>query len=173
MTSSDRNSRTPAVYQSRTVNRSTRDQDDETKVHQIVQRALHEITLLSPQKQAAVGGLSGIAAGYCFAKASKAVAFTIGASVLALAIAKQSGYVDIHFDRIRDTAQQQLNHLQRAAISTLPQSTTTNIDGEEIETFRDQSSSAGLIDHLKDFAIANLAITSSFIGGFLLGIAFE
>jgi len=29
-------------------------------MHEIVQRALHEITQLSPQKQAAVGGLSGL-----------------------------------------------------------------------------------------------------------------
>jgi hypothetical protein len=29
-------------------------------VHQIIERALHEITQLSPQKQAAVGGLSGM-----------------------------------------------------------------------------------------------------------------
>ncbi|UJR25419.1 hypothetical protein I4U23_006766 [Adineta vaga] len=146
--------------------------DHDGTLHQIVERTLHEITLLSPQKQAAIGGLSGIATGYCFAKASKAVAFTIGASILALAIAKQSGYIDIHFDRIRDTAQQQLHHIQRAAISTLPQSTTTNVDGEEIETFVDQSSN-GIVDHLKTFAMANLAITSSFIGGFLLGVAFE
>lgn len=34
--------------------------DDEGKANQIMQRALHEITLLSPQKQAAVGGLSGM-----------------------------------------------------------------------------------------------------------------
>ena len=139
---------------------------------------MREITLLSPQKQAAVGGLSGMsvkqneyhsitnilvrssAAGYLFAKASKAAAFAIGASILGLAvsfimidvvifvrifllqIANQSGYIDIHFDRIRDTAQRQLDHVQRAAISNLPQPTTTNVDGEEIETFVDQSPSS-------------------------------
>lgn len=69
-----------------------------------MERALNEITLLSPQKQAAVGGLSGMsvngdsyhslinvlasssAAGYLFAKASKAAAFAIGASILGLAV---------------------------------------------------------------------------------------
>ncbi|CAF1010357.1 unnamed protein product [Rotaria sordida] len=87
-------------------------------------------------------------------------------------LANQSGYIDIHFDRIRDTAQQHLNNVQRAARSALPPTTTTNIDGEEIETFIDQSSTS-ITDVLKRFAFTNLAITSSFIGGFLLGVAFE
>lgn len=78
--------------------------DDEHSVHQIVQRALHQINQLSPPKQVAVGGVSGMyvdgnslklsiivyfyysAAGYCFAKASKMVAFTIGASIIGLAV---------------------------------------------------------------------------------------
>ncbi|CAF3349373.1 unnamed protein product [Rotaria sp. Silwood1] len=150
---------------------SNRAYDDDRTMHQIVERALHEITQLSPPKQAAVGGLSGIAAGYCFAKASKMVAFAIGASMIGLALANQSGYIDIHFDRVRDTAQQQLNNVQRVARSNLSP-LTNNIDGEEIETFIDQSSNS-ITDSLKKFAFANLAITSSFIGGFLLGIAFE
>ena len=60
-----------------------------------------------------------------------------------LQIANQSGYIDIHFDRIRDTAQRRLNQVQQAAVSSLPgtTTTTTNVDGEEIENFDDQSSS--------------------------------
>ncbi|CAF0756811.1 unnamed protein product [Adineta steineri] len=170
MASSDKTSRSPAIIPSRAVGTPINNGNDEHNVHQIMERALYELTQLSPQKQAAVGGLSGIATGYCFAKASKAVAFTIGATILGLAIATQSGYIDIHFDRLRDTAQQQLNHIQRAARTTLP--TTTNVDGEEIETFVDQSSNS-ITDSIKNFAVANLAITSSFIGGFLLGVAFE
>ncbi|CAF3932384.1 unnamed protein product, partial [Rotaria magnacalcarata] len=87
-------------------------------------------------------------------------------------LANQSGYVDIHFDRLRDTAQQQLNNVQRVARANLPPTTTTNVDGEEIETFIDQSPQ-NIADSLKKFAMANLAITASFIGGFLLGVAFE
>ncbi|CAF0964572.1 unnamed protein product [Rotaria sordida] len=172
MESTDKNYRSPAVIQSRTVATPFHEHDNDRKIHQIIERALHEITQLSPPRQAAVGGLSGIAAGYCFAKASKMVAFAIGASIIGLALANQSGYIDIHFDRIRDTAQQHLNNVQRAARSALPPTTTTNIDGEEIETFIDQSSNS-ITDVLKRFAFTNLAITSSFIGGFLLGVAFE
>ena len=101
--------------------------------------------------------LSCSAAGYCFAKASKVAAFAIGASILGLAVcflgnavvlrrlfplqlANQSGYVDIHFDRIRDTAHRQLTHAQQVARAAVPQPATTNIDGEEIETFIDQAS---------------------------------
>jgi hypothetical protein len=58
-----------------------------------------------------------------------------------LQLASQSGYVDIHLDRIRDTAERQLNHVQQVATSTLPRTTTTNIDGEDIENVVDQSSS--------------------------------
>ena len=137
-------------------------------------------------------------------------AFAIGASILGLAVcfsshadvlhrlcpiqlANQSGYVDIHFDRIRDTAHQQLTHVQQAARAAVPQTATTNIDGEEIETFIDQASPSvtdsvsyattiGVfvpysktyaLFQLKRFALTNLAITSSFVGGFLLGVAFE
>ncbi|CAF1576011.1 unnamed protein product [Rotaria magnacalcarata] len=172
MESRDRSHRSPAVIPSRIVATPVHNSDVDRSVHQMIERTFHEITQLSPPKQAAVGGISGIAAGYCFAKASKMVAFTIGASIIGLALANQSGYVDIHFDRLRDTAQQQLNNVQRVARANLPPTTTTNVDGEEIETFIDQSPQ-NIADSLKKFAMANLAITASFIGGFLLGVAFE
>ena len=35
-------------------------EEDDRRGHQLVERALHEITQLSPPKQAAVGGLSGM-----------------------------------------------------------------------------------------------------------------
>ncbi|CAF4163562.1 unnamed protein product [Rotaria magnacalcarata] len=172
MESRDRSHRSPAVIPSRIVATPVHNSDVDRSVHQMIERTFHEITQLSPPKQAAVGGISGIAAGYCFAKASKMVAFTIGASIIGLALANQSGYVDIHFDRLRDTAQQQLNNVQRVARANLPPTTTMNVDGEEIETFIDQSPQ-NIADSLKKFAMANLAITASFIGGFLLGVAFE
>jgi ubiquinone biosynthesis protein UbiJ len=43
---------------------------------------------------------------------------------------------------LRDTAHRQLSNVQRVAASTLPQPTTTNVDGEEVETFIDQSSTS-------------------------------
>ena len=60
MTSTGATSRSPAIIPSRTVSTRANHEDDDGKIHEIVQRALHEITLLSPQKQAAVGGLSGM-----------------------------------------------------------------------------------------------------------------
>ena len=53
-------------------------------------------------------------------------------------IANQSGYVDIHFDRIRDSAERRLNQVQHVAAAHLPPTTTVN--GEEVETIVDQSS---------------------------------
>lgn len=81
MNSSDRNSRAPATISSRAGQfkfetktnkqiicnilasspyRNNNDGDDVGRPHQLVQRVLHEVALLTPQKQAAVGGVSGM-----------------------------------------------------------------------------------------------------------------
>ena len=73
MDSADKTSHTPAVIRSHPglsldrypiillrhlVVPST--DDDSRRAHQLIERTLHEITQLSPPKQAAVGGLSGM-----------------------------------------------------------------------------------------------------------------
>ncbi|CAF0769876.1 unnamed protein product [Didymodactylos carnosus] len=125
------------IYRPRQIVSST--YPEETQYHQLIHRTLNEIKTLTPAKQAAVGGVSGIATGFLFAKASKAAAF---------AIAVQR--------RVHDSR-------------TITQTTTTTNQDEDIEEINNiQGGTSSVLQQLRAFAYENVSLASSFIGGFLL-----
>ncbi|KAM9342555.1 FUN14 domain-containing protein 1 [Pholidichthys leucotaenia] len=102
--------------------------------------------------QVAIGGASGWCAGYLFQKVGKVAATAVGGGLLMLQIANNSGYIKVDWKRVEKDVNKAKKQLQKGTEQTVP----------ELNTFFEKSS---------DFVKKNIVVTSSFIGGFLLGLA--
>lgn len=72
-----------------------------------------------------------------------------------LKLVKQSGFVEVKYDRLRDSAQRRFNQIQQATLAALPNEVTANMNAEQIEPFVDQSN----ITEVVCYRINNVTLT--------------
>lgn len=102
--------------------------------------------------QIAIGGVSGWCAGYLFQKVGKVAATAVGGGLLMLQIANNSGYIQVDWKRVEKDVNKAKKQLKKG----------TNQASTEFDTVFKKST---------DFVKKNIVVTSSFVGGFLLGMA--
>lgn len=102
--------------------------------------------------QIAIGGLSGWCAGYLFQKVGKVAATAVGGGLLMLQIANNSGYIQVDWKRVEKDVNKAKKQLKKG----------TNQASAELDTVFQKST---------EFVKKNIVITSSFVGGFLVGMA--
>lgn len=102
--------------------------------------------------QIAIGGLSGWCAGYLFQKVGKVAATAVGGGLLMLQIANNSGYIQVDWKRVEKDVNKAKKQLKKG----------TNQASAELDTVFQKST---------EFVKKNIVVTSSFVGGFLLGMA--
>lgn len=102
--------------------------------------------------QIAIGGVSGWCSGYLFQKVGKLAATAVGGGLLMLQIANNSGYIQVDWKRVEKDVNKAKKQLKKG----------TNQASTELDTFVQRST---------EFVKKNIVVTSSFVGGFLLGMA--
>lgn len=102
--------------------------------------------------QIAIGGVSGWCAGYLFQKVGKVAATSVGGGLLLLQIANNSGYIQVDWKRVEKDVNKAKKQLKKG----------TNQASAELDTVFQKS---------MEFVKKNIVVTSSFVGGFLLGMA--
>lgn len=102
--------------------------------------------------QIAIGGLSGWCAGYLFQKVGKVAATAVGGGLLMLQIANNSGYIQVDWKRVEKDVNKAKKQIKKG----------TNQAATELDTVFQKST---------EFVKKNIVVTSSFVGGFLLGMA--
>uniref|UniRef100_A0A8C6TDW2 FUN14 domain-containing protein 2 n=1 Tax=Neogobius melanostomus TaxID=47308 RepID=A0A8C6TDW2_9GOBI len=102
--------------------------------------------------QIAIGGLSGWCTGYLFQKVGKVAATAVGGGLLMLQIANNSGYIQVDWKRVEKDVNKAKKQLKQG----------TNQASAELDTVFQKST---------EFVKKNIVVTSSFVGGFLLGMA--
>jgi len=115
-----------------------------------LQRACRDLSKQPAAKQAAVGGASGWLVGYLSMKLGKAVATVVGGSLLLLQVAHYQGYVQVDWSKVNKDVKKNASKLQKEV-----QARVSGTTGQSIT----------------EFAAGNVALSSSFAGGFFLGIA--
>ncbi|XP_003782052.1 FUN14 domain-containing protein 1 [Otolemur garnettii] len=102
--------------------------------------------------QVVVGGVTGWCAGFLLRKVGKLAATAVGGGFLLLQIASHSGYVQIDWKRVEKDVNKAKRQIKRRANNAAPE--INNVSEEATE-----------------FIKQNMAMSSGFVGGFLLGLA--
>lgn len=102
--------------------------------------------------QIAIGGVSGWCAGYLFQKVGKVAATAVGGGLLMLQVANNSGYIQVDWKRVEKDVNKAKKQLKKG----------TDQASTELDTVFKKST---------EFVKKNIVVTSSFVGGFLLGMA--
>uniref|UniRef100_T1J703 FUN14 domain-containing protein 1 n=1 Tax=Strigamia maritima TaxID=126957 RepID=T1J703_STRMM len=110
---------------------------------------LRGLSKASAAKQAAVGGITGWLSGFVFTKVGKFAAVSIGGGLLLLQIANHQGYIRINWNKVNDHVQQARKEIEKEAKHSGPR----------------------IAKQVQRFIHENAIISTSFAGGFLLGIA--
>ncbi|XP_077987836.1 FUN14 domain-containing protein 1-like [Glandiceps talaboti] len=124
--------------------------------HELIEKVLGDVTTKGAVTQLAIGGATGWVSGYVFQKVGRAAATAVGGGLLLLRIANYKGYIKIDWRKVEgdvDTAQRQLSKQSR-------------------KLRRENPEMAGYLQKLKELCQQNVMLSSGFIGGFLLGVAF-
>jgi uncharacterized membrane protein (Fun14 family) len=110
--------------------------------------------------QMIVGGVSGLATGYVFARVGKLAAFTIGSTLITLQVAQHLGYIEIRWGKKKS----QLSELKKKAIKAAEQAGLTGSSSND--------KAEQMMAEVKSFFQENYTFALSFGGGALVGFSF-
>ncbi|KAJ8030956.1 FUN14 domain-containing protein 1 [Holothuria leucospilota] len=111
-----------------------------------------EISTKSVPVQVGIGASSGWVAGYLFQKVGKLAATAVGGGFFIILVGHQTGYLRIDWKRVEKDVGKTQSRLAAEAEKRLPQV-------------------SGIFQQGKELLKKNVILSSSFAGGFLLGIA--
>ncbi|XP_006817945.1 FUN14 domain-containing protein 1-like [Saccoglossus kowalevskii] len=124
--------------------------------NEIIEKVLGDVTTKGAMTQLAIGGSTGWFVGYVFQKVGRAAATAVGGGLIIMRVAHYGGYIKIDWRKVEkdvDKAQRKLTKNARKLQNEYPEMN-------------------GYLLKLKQLCQQNVMLTSGFIGGFLLGMAF-
>ncbi|XP_070539331.1 FUN14 domain-containing protein 1B-like isoform X2 [Ptychodera flava] len=124
--------------------------------NEYIEKLLGDLSTKGAVTQIAVGGASGWVAGYVFQRVGRAAATAIGGGLILIRLAHYGGYIKINWQQV----EKDVNQAQRQLTKEAKKMQRHN---QEIQ---------GYLHKIKQFCQQNVMLSSGFVGGFLLGIAF-
>ncbi|XP_043287775.1 FUN14 domain-containing protein 1 isoform X3 [Venturia canescens] len=131
------------------ANIETHDMDVSKEAKSIIDKILGDVSKTSATKQIVIGTASGWATGFLTMKVGKVVAFAVGGGIIVLQVAAHQGYIKINWDKIQKKADKITDKVEE------------KITGEGPK----------FMDKVGTWCRKNSYAATSFIGGFILGLA--
>ncbi|XP_031786182.1 FUN14 domain-containing protein 1 isoform X3 [Nasonia vitripennis] len=114
-----------------------------------LEKILGDVSKTSATKQIVIGTASGWATGFITMKVGKVAAFAVGGGIIMLQVAANQGYIKINWDKIQKKADKITDKVEEKLTGEGPK----------------------LMDKVGKFCQANTFLATSFLGGFIIGLA--
>ncbi|XP_066582749.1 FUN14 domain-containing protein 1 isoform X2 [Prorops nasuta] len=114
-----------------------------------IEKILGDVSKKSATKQIVIGTASGWVTGFLTMKVGKVAAFAVGGGIIILQIAAQQGYIKINWDKIQEKAEKITDKVEEQVTGEGPK----------------------FLDKVGIWCRSNTYAASSFIGGFIIGVA--
>ncbi|XP_076281972.1 FUN14 domain-containing protein 1 isoform X2 [Lasioglossum baleicum] len=144
-----------SLKMSRTVSKKSKDDanieeiniSDEAK--SMIEKILGDVSKTSATKQIIIGTTSGWATGFMTMKVGKMAALAFGGGIIMLQIAAHQGYIKVNWDQIQKKAEKISDKVEEKVTGEGPK----------------------LLDKVGRWYRINTIVATSFIGGFIIGLA--
>ncbi|XP_076662144.1 FUN14 domain-containing protein 1 isoform X3 [Halictus rubicundus] len=120
---------------------------DETK--SMIEKILGDVSKTSATKQIIIGTTSGWVTGFMTMKVGKMAALAFGGGIIMLQVAAHQGYIRINWDKIQKKAEKITDKVEETVTGEGPK----------------------LLDKVGRWCRLNTIVATSFIGGFIIGLA--
>ncbi|XP_044013786.1 FUN14 domain-containing protein 1 isoform X3 [Aphidius gifuensis] len=130
-------------------NKDIQDLDITSEAKTYLDKILGDVSKKSATKQILIGTTSGWVTGFLAMKVGKVVAFSVGGGIIMLQIAANQGYIKVNWDKIQKNAEKLSDKVEE------------KITGE----------GPNLMDKVRFWCRQNTCVATSFLGGFVLGLA--
>ncbi|XP_063993081.1 FUN14 domain-containing protein 1 isoform X4 [Diachasmimorpha longicaudata] len=131
------------------TNKDISELDVSKEAKSIIDKILGDVSKTSATKQIIIGTTSGWATGFLAMKVGKIVAFSVGGGIIMLQIAANQGYIRVNWDKIQKKAERITDKVEE------------KITGE----------GPNLMNKIGMWCRQNTCLATSFLGGFILGVA--
>ncbi|XP_015610139.1 FUN14 domain-containing protein 1 isoform X3 [Cephus cinctus] len=131
------------------INEGNYDLNVSKEAKSIIEKILGDVSKTSATKQIILGTTSGWMTGFLTMKVGKVAAFALGGGIIILQVAAHQGYININWDKIQKKAEKLTDKVEEKVTGEGPK----------------------FMDKAGKWWRKNSFVATSFVGGFILGLA--